>query len=148
LIWLYRLYPPFFLSAIWISKISDDFKSCDILIRKSIFTTNLNGSTYGGTLYSGIDPFFAILYWQHFKKKKIHVESWVKEASIKFIKPARSNVYAHFELLESDYCEAVEGIKNNGRFEKTHFVELKNNKNEVIAVSHIKVFIKSKQYIL
>jgi Domain of unknown function (DUF4442) len=145
LIWLYRFYPPFFFAAIWVKNISDDFTSCDVVIRKSIFTTNLNGSTYGGTLYSGIDPFFAILYWQHFKKHKLHVESWVKEANIKFIKPARMNVYAHFELKDEDYSEAIEAVATNGKFEKNHTIEIKDKEENVIAISTIKVYIRSKK---
>ncbi len=67
--WVMRLYPPMLFQRIWVKKIYKDFKGIDIKINRSLFTSNLGNSIFGGTIFSATDPFYALLLGQLMQHK-------------------------------------------------------------------------------
>ena len=62
-------YPPFVLNRIRITSIAEGYRACRVKIKRSFLNRNMNGTTFGGALFSAADPFYAILYWQIFERK-------------------------------------------------------------------------------
>ena len=49
-----------------IVSIKEGFKGCRVKIKKSFLNRNMNGTIFGGALFSASDPFYAILYASRF----------------------------------------------------------------------------------
>ncbi|NLN57389.1 MAG: DUF4442 domain-containing protein, partial [Gammaproteobacteria bacterium] len=56
---------------------------------------NIVGVHFGGSLYSMVDPFYMLILMHHLGSKYI---VWDKAASIQFLAPGRSTVYADIRL--------------------------------------------------
>ena len=59
-----------------------DFMNLKVVIKYSWLNKNLQKSIFGGTIFSAIDPYYAIMYWQIFNKKNIPMEIWIKKVDI------------------------------------------------------------------
>lgn len=130
---LMSLYPPFLLNRIVVKRVSEDFLSVDVVVKKSFLNRNLQGSIFGGTIFSASDPFFALMYWQALKLKGIKCEAWLKSAEIKFKKPAKTDLRLEFRLKDSDIEEAQIALKEHGRFQRSHKLEILDKSGEVCA---------------
>lgn len=83
-----------------------DLKNYHIRVKMPLDRKNRNivGTHFGGSLYAMVDPFYMLILMHHLGKKYI---VWDKTASINFLSPGRSTVYADIRL---DLAE-VEEIK-------------------------------------
>ena len=80
-------YPPFVLNRIRITSIAEGYRACRVKIKRSFLNRNMNGTTFGGALFSAADPFYAILYWQIFERKGYKIQAWLKSAEIHYMRP-------------------------------------------------------------
>ena len=64
------------------------------VILKILFKYQLLQKYFGGSIFSACDPFFPIMYYHIFKKRKLVV--WVKNAEIQYLNPARSSLKLNF----------------------------------------------------
>lgn len=97
-------YAPYKGAGIEIDKI--DLKNYHIRIKMPLTHRNQNivGVHFGGSLYSMVDPFYMLLLMHHLGPKYV---VWDKAATITFLSPGRSTVYADIRL---DFAE-IEQIK-------------------------------------
>lgn len=140
--WMMNLYPPLFFNRIVVKEISKDFMYIKAVIKKSVFNRNLNGTIFGGTLFSAADPFFSIMYWQIFVRKKTRMEAWVRAIEGNYIKPAGSDITLEFRLTEQDIIDAEQMVEKEGRIKKWHTVNLINKKGEVCVEFKILVYMR------
>ena len=124
-------FPALFFQRIRVRRVSADFREMDVVIKLGIFNRNLQGSVFGGTLFSSADPFFAIMYWQLFAHKEIKCEAWLRAAEADFIKPASTSCTVKFRISQEDVDEAFTSIAESGRFKKWHVVEALD-KNDIV----------------
>ena len=142
--WGMRLYPPLLLQRIWVQKIHKDFKGADIKINRSLFTLNFGKSIFGGTIYSGTDPFYAMLFGQILRNKNYHITIWLKSASIQFLKPARTDLFYKIHITEEMIKEAETGLNNKGIFVKTYAIEVYSKNKELTAIARNEIYIRKK----
>lgn len=145
LAFIMNIFAPYFFTKIRVEKIAPDFSSCLVKIKKTFLSRNIQGSTFGGTLYSAADPFHAILYWQLFRHRGKKIEAWVKKAEILFIKPAYTDLFLRFTVTPEDVTEAEEKLNQKLPFEKVHTVELMDKNHKVYALIHITVYLRMKK---
>ena len=62
--WLMNLYPPLFFNRIRVVRVSKNFKEVDVVIKKSLLNKNIQGTIFGGTLFSAADPYYTRMYDQ------------------------------------------------------------------------------------
>lgn len=141
--WLLRIYPPFLFQRIWVKNIHTDFQGVDVKIIKSIFNKNSNNTIFGGTIFSAVDPFYAILIDQrlqsHGFKKTV---AWLKSASIEYKKPGLTNLKFSIKITDEDFNECMDTLKSRGRIIKTFFVEIVNEQNEICAIAKNEIYIR------
>jgi hypothetical protein len=142
--WGMRLYPPLLLQRIWVQKIHKDFKGADIKINRSLFTLNFGKAIFGGTIYSGTDPFYAMLFGQILRNKNYHITIWLKSASIQFLKPARTDLFYKIHITEEMIKEAETELNNKGVFVKTYAIEVYSKNKELTALAKNEIYIRKK----
>ncbi|MBC8406838.1 MAG: YiiD C-terminal domain-containing protein [Planctomycetes bacterium] len=129
--WLLNLYPPFLFQRIKIMDVDPGYRWMKVRMKKSLLTKNLNGSAFGGSIYSAADPWFPILYWQTLARQGYALECWLKAATADFKKPARSHLYLHFELPESDVEHAMDHLDRFGRSVRKNTVQVIDTEGDV-----------------
>lgn len=110
---LLNLIPAFRRSGGRVCFISADYLEVQTKLRLTWRTRNWVGTTFGGSIYSSIDPIYMSQLIQLLGKQYV---VWDKGASINFKKPIKTTVYARF-LLTQDFLEKVKmEVGNNGKY--------------------------------
>lgn len=139
---LLNLFPPFLFNRIRITSVTDGFRSCRVRVRHSLLTRNLNGTMFGGTIFSAADPFYAVMFWQVFARKGLKVQSWLKSASIDYLKPASGDLFLTFTLTADDIREAEESLERDGRYRQTFRVEALDRAGRACARMRNEVYLR------
>jgi acyl-coenzyme A thioesterase PaaI-like protein len=139
---LLNLFPPFLFSRTRVLSIGRGFRSCRVSVRPSLLTRNLQGTMFGGTIFSAADPFHALLYWQVFAHRGLRVQAWLKSARIDYRRPAASALTFDFVLSDADIAEAEERLTREGRFSKVHRTEAVDEQGHVCAVVDTEVYLR------
>lgn len=87
-----------------ITEVSEDIMSVRIRIPLSYKNSNYVGSIFGGSLFSATDPIYMVQLINILGNDYV---IWDKESTIKFKRPAKEEVYAHFNFT----LEEIEKIK-------------------------------------
>jgi acyl-coenzyme A thioesterase PaaI-like protein len=128
---LMNFYPMMVANRIVIKSVSTDYRKVSVKLRKSIWNRNLQGSIFGGSIFSAADPFIALMYWQSLKHRGISSEAWLKSASIRYKKPASTSLYIDFELSEEDILSVSNDIITNGRAERRHSFVMRTKQGDI-----------------
>ena len=88
-------YAPYWGAGIAIDKIDLDNYAIRVKMPLTRSNRNIVGTHFGGSLYSMVDPFYMLILMHHLGNKYI---VWDKSASISFLSPGRSTVYADIRL--------------------------------------------------
>lgn len=138
-----NFFPPLFFNRIKVIYLSTDFKKMTVQVRHSLWNRNLNKSIFGGTIFSAGDPFFAIMYWQYFEHQGMKTEAWLKEATIRYKKPATSKLIIHYELTDQELKTATDTLLSEGKCQQVHTISVKDVHREEVAsirtVSYLKL---------
>lgn len=141
--WALRFYPPFLFQRIWVQSVHDGFMGADVKIFKSLFNINSNGTIFGGTTFSSIDPIHPLLIdgylRQHGFKKTV---AWLKSAHIDFKKPGKNSLLFSVRIKESEMQAALAIIREEGKIIKTFTTEIFDTQGTLCAVSHNEIYIR------
>lgn len=127
---IWNLWPPFFFSGIKIVDRSKDFRHFKVKLKLRFWTANYLGTQYGGSIFSMADPFYMIMLIKNLGKE---YSIWDKSASVRYLKPGKTDLYAEFNLSEEDLKTIREEVEQNGRMYWTRNIEIKDMNGEVIA---------------
>lgn len=139
--WMMNLYPPMLFNRIVVKRVSADFKEVDVVIKKSLFNKNLQGTIFGGTLFSAADPFFSMMYWQVFTQRGLKMEAWIRAAEADYKKPCKSDMSLKFRITEQDVEDARQMVEKEGRIKKWHLIQMTDRNNEVCVEVKLLVYI-------
>ncbi len=128
---------------IWVKKIYKDFKGIDVKINKSLFTTNLGNSIFGGTIFTATDPFYALLFGQIMQHKGFKITVWLKSADIQYVKPGRTDLFYSILIDDAMIEEASKALTSEGKFVKTYPIEIVDKVGEVCAIANNEVYIRN-----
>lgn len=137
---LFSLYPPFLGAGIRV-KISKDVKRVDVTMKLTFLNRNYVGTHFGGSLYAMCDPFFFFLLMENLGMGYI---VWDKGASIKFKKPGKGRVAAHFFIPEERYEEIKQEAESGSAINPHFSVDVVDERGEVIATVEKILYIKKK----
>jgi len=137
---LINLYPPFLGAGIRV-RWGENGRSADVRLKLHWWNRNFVGVHFGGSLYALTDPFFVLLLMRQLGWGYI---VWNKGAEIRFLKPGRGTLHAHFEMPP----ERVESIRNeadeNERLEPVFTAELKDEAGDVVARVDQTLYVRRK----
>ncbi len=89
------LWPPWWFSGIKITIINNDFTNISIKMNLRFYNKNYVGTQFGGNLFAMTDPFYMLMLLKNLGNDYI---VWDKSATIKFLKPGRTQVHVDFNL--------------------------------------------------
>lgn len=135
------LWPPFLASGIKV-KISGALKNeFEVSMPLRFYNKNYVGSHYGGSLYSMCDPFYMLILMDKLGGKYL---VWDKAANIKFKKPGKGIVKAHFQIPDSKVEEIKKIVESDGKFEPVFEVEVKDEHGDTVALVEKTLWVKKK----
>ena len=140
--WLLNLYPPFLFNRIHILAIRNGYRYCKVRVARSILTRNTNGTTFGGTIFAAVDPFYSVMLWQIFARKGIRVQTWLHSASIRYLKPAATELLLEFSLDDEQVERAERELREHGRFSCIYDCEARDRSGEVCATAQTEAYIR------
>jgi len=137
-----NLYPPWLFQGIRIVEIDPEFRRCRVRVARSLRTRNLNGTTFGGTIFAAADPIYALMYWQIFARRGERLRVWLKSAQIRYLRPARTALTFEFALSDASLEQAVAALDREGRFTESHQTEAYDRGGEICAVVDTTVYLR------
>jgi len=96
---LFNFYPSYRRTGGRVTFIADDGSEIRVKIPLNWKTRNYVGTTFGGSLYGAVDPVYMVMLIKCLGPDYI---VWDKAATITFIKPGRSTLYATFKINDSE----------------------------------------------
>jgi acyl-coenzyme A thioesterase PaaI-like protein len=93
---LVNFYPP--MLGAGIRSRSVDERTVDVEMKLTAFNRNIVGVHFGGSLYAMCDPWFMLILMHTLGRDYI---VWDKAAGIRFVRPGRGTVRAHFHIPQS-----------------------------------------------
>ena len=119
--WGFNFFPAYRGTGARITYIAGDWREVRIQLPLNWRTRNYVGTTFGGSLYGAVDPFYMIMLIKNLGPDYV---VWDKAASIRFRKPGRATLYARF-VLDEEELEAIKSALGNARsVERTYHVDL------------------------
>lgn len=140
--WLMNLYPPMLFQRIWVKKVHKGFRGMDVKINRALITTNVGNSTFGGTLFTATDPFYAMLFGQIFRHKGVNVTVWLKSAQIQYLKPAYKDLFYTIVITDEMVAEAENALNEEGKFAKEYPIEIFDKSGNLCVVAQNEVYIR------
>ncbi len=127
---LLNLWPPFRGAGVRVVEIAPDFRTAKVELRARLLNRNYVGTHFGGSLYAMTDPFFMIMMMQNLGRDYI---VWDKAGTVRYLKPAKGTVTAHFRIGESDVARAREATANGDKYEPRFKVDIVDADGVVVA---------------
>lgn len=140
--YLLNHYAPFKGAGIVIDQF--DLKNHHIRITMPINSKNRNvvGTHFGGSLYAMVDPFYMLILLHHLGPKYI---VWDKAASINFLAPGRSTVYADVRLDAAEIDEIKRLAQDYTPVYRNYTVNIFDQSGLRIAEVHKTLYIRRKK---
>lgn len=141
--WFLNLYPPYLFTRTTVPYIAPDWKKIVVKLRKSVFTRNYTGTTFGGALYSAADPHFMLMIIQIIGIRDYIV--WDQAAEILYKKPGRSTITFTFELADNQIEQLKKEAAEKGTIRPIFEVEGIDEEGEVCIVVKKTIYIRHKK---
>jgi acyl-coenzyme A thioesterase PaaI-like protein len=142
---LLSLYPPFLFQRIRVISISDDFRRSTVRVSPSLLNRNLNGTIFGGTIFSAADPMYAVMLWQLLARRESNARVWLRRGRVRYVAPAASALTLRFELSEQDLEAVLGGLGQHGRYDARFTTEAVDARGGVCAVIETEVAVRVRE---
>jgi len=137
-----NLWPPFRGMGVRVREISPDFRRASVELRMKLLNRNYVGSHFGGSLYAMTDPFFMILMMKRIGPEYV---VWDKAGAVRYLKPGRGTVTAHFEIPDDRVEEARRKTADGSKFEPVFTVAIKDAAGVTVAEVDKTLYIRKKK---
>lgn len=136
-----NLWPPFLGAGVKITKIADDYSSADVQMKLRSWNRNYVGTHFGGSIFSMTDPFFALILIKGLGKEYI---VWDKASEIKFKKPGKGVISAHFNIAKEKLKEIRDLADSQDKVEPKFIVEVRDEAGDVVAEVSKTLYVRRK----
>jgi len=99
-----------------------DWQEIRVEIPYSWRTRNYMGTTFGGSIYGACDPIPAMLLIKNLDEDAYAVRD--TEATVDFVKPGTSDLYATFELDDAEVAAVKAAVDEDGAVERSYEMDV------------------------
>jgi len=110
--------------------IAEDSSEVRLELPLSRRTRNYEGTIFGGSIYSAIDPFCMLMLMHRLGPDFI---VWDKAAKIEFLKPGRETLHARFVIDDAELASIRAALDTQRSVDRSDVVELTDGKGTVCA---------------
>ncbi len=114
-----------------------------VQIKLSIWSYNYVGTIFGGSMFSATDPFYMLMLLRILGTDYV---VWDKSANIKFIRPARTTLFAKYLISDELLDDIKSDVAANNECTRVLKLELKDANEKVHAVIERVVYVADKKY--
>ena len=137
----WNLWPPFLFSGIKVIKRSKDMRHIAVKLKLRFWNANFVGTQYGGLIFSMADPFYMVMLIQNLGPS---YSIWDKTSTIRFLKPGKTDLFASFDLQESDLALIRKEVDEQSKIEWIRKIEIRDTQGEIVAEVEKTISIKKK----
>jgi acyl-coenzyme A thioesterase PaaI-like protein len=141
-----NLWPPYLGAGVRVTKIAPDIRSIDVEMKLRFWNQNYVGTHFGGSLFSMTDPFLMLILLENLGKDYV---VWDKSGSIRFRKPGKGTVRAHFQLSKEEIDSIRSKADTDPKVEPQFTVNILDETGSVVAevqrVLHVRRKDRSKE---
>lgn len=119
--WGFNLWPCYRGTGGRVTFIAADWREVRVRLPLSWRTRNYVGTTFGGSIYGVVDPFYMIMLMKNLGPEFV---VWDKAAAIRFRKPGRSPLTATFRIDETELAEIRHLLEVHPKVDRTYTVQL------------------------
>ncbi|KJY85362.1 translation elongation factor P (EF-P) [Vibrio galatheae] len=134
-------WPPFWGAGIKILSISDDFREVRMKLKLRWWNKNANRTQYGGSIFSLTDPVYSLML-MGILGERYYV--WDKEASINFIKPGQSDLFAEFCVSQNQLDDILMQTANGDKCFPEFIIYVKDKQGNVVSEVQRKLYVRKK----
>lgn len=138
---LMNLWPPFLGAGVKVKEISENFDDVKIEMKLRRWNSNYVGTHFGGSIFSMTDPFYSLILMKNLGKDYI---VWDKAAAIRFKKPGKGKLSAHFNISKERLREIRADADKNDKAEPTFTVYVKDEAGDVVAEVDKVLYVRRK----
>jgi acyl-coenzyme A thioesterase PaaI-like protein len=128
--WGFNCFPAYRATGARITYIAGDWAEVRIRLPLNWRTRNYVGTLFGGSIYGSIDPIYMIML---IKLLGSGYDVWDKSATIRFLRPGRSTLYAAFRVDAATLAEIRNTVAREGRMQHRFTIELTDAAGEIHA---------------
>lgn len=136
-----NVWPPFWGAGIKILHISEDFRNVNIRLKLRWWNKNANRTQYGGSIFSLTDPVYALMLMGILGEQYF---VWDKEASINFIKPGTSDLFADFQITQDTLDNILTVTANGEKCFPEFIVYVKDKNGTIVSEVQRKLYVRKK----
>ena len=136
-----NIWPPFWGAGIRIISISEDFRQVKMKLKLRWWNKNANRTQYGGSIFSLTDPVYSLMLMGILGE---HYFVWDKEASINFIKPGQSDLYADFIVPQDLLDDILNQTANGDKCFPEFIIYVKDKNGNVVSEVQRKLYVRKK----
>jgi hypothetical protein len=138
---LWRFWPPFLGAGIKIEALSEDLMHTRAHLKLRWWNKNYVGTQYGGSLFSMTDAIYMVMLLQNLGSEYI---VWDKAATIRYIRPGKTNVTADYQLTPEILNSIRQQLKTQPTMDWTVKVFVKDKNDQVVAEVDKILYIRKK----
>ena len=139
--WGFNFFPAFRGTGARVTYMSGDFREVHVKLPLNWRTRNYVGTIFGGSLYGAVDPHYMIMLIKILGPDYI---VWDKAATIRFKKPGRGTLYAHFVIPEEEIETIRRLLATEPSIDRVYRVDLVDESGVVHAEVEKTVYIRRK----
>ena len=137
-------WPPYLGTGISVCDFSEDYTFVKVQMKMRFWNRNYVGTHFGGSLYSMTDPFYMLMLLRLMGRDYI---VWDKNATIRYQRPSRGTVYAHFEITPQQVEEFRQQLEENMKIEPKFKIDIVDSSGAVVAVVDKTLHIQKKSVV-
>ncbi len=119
--WMMNLWPCYRGTGGRVTFIAPDWKEVRVKLPLNLRTRNYVGTIFGGSLYGAVDPLCMLMLIRLLGPGYI---VWDKAASIRFLKPGRTTLFASFRIDDAELAEIRRLLEAEPKIDRTYTVNL------------------------
>jgi len=140
--WIFRLWgfwPPFFGAGISVDEFTPDLRFVRVRLKLRFWNRNYVGTQFGGSLFTMTDPIYMVMCLKALGGEYI---VWDKSASIRFLKPGKTDVTAEFRLNDQIIDNIKSTLVTQEKMDWVVPVEIKDQQGQLIALVERTIYVR------
>ncbi len=141
--WQFNFFPAYRRTGARISFISADWKEVHVRLRLKWTTRNYVGTVFGGSIYGALDPIYMLQLIQLLGKGYV---VWDKQATVRFVRPIKTEVYARFLITDELLAEIKDRVEKDREMEIELPVRFTDKAGKVYAEVNKMIYVANAEY--